>query len=255
MNILELTWSDVGGFTRAHVIDPKTTSVKAVAAAGEGVLEAHAAFQVISRERSAAQGDPERLAAEASAAARDAGREGKSIDAKKLRKKVREAEERLGELDLDWEAASENLRARAQAYLETVTHHAPALSAEAMTIADAAIMALASATEIARKSQANMTGSLSILAALAATVEVGAFIPTTPVAKKDTSDEFLANGAPAPYIEIARENLGFAIGFASRIMDDLKARVSAEEKRRKLEAEVEAAPDLGEEDDDGDDDE
>lgn len=250
MNTNKISWSDVNGYRSAHVIDPATTSVKAVAAAGQALIDAHAEFKEIDRERKASQGDPARLAQEAKVAAREAGKVGSKVDPKKLRKKVREAEERIAEIELDWETAAANLRGRHLDYLAAMEHHAPALSAEATAIADAAVLSLASASDIARKAEQRLTGSLSVMAALSAVVNGGDFVPSAPKARREGSDDFFMGGAPAPFIGEAREKLTTAIGFASRILDDLKADAKAEEKRRKLEAEVEAAPDLEDEDDD-----
>ncbi|WP_292775189.1 hypothetical protein [Microbacterium sp. UBA6741] len=253
MKTIELSWSDTNGSSRTHVIDPATTKVKAISAAGKALIEAHAEYKAIDRERTASAGDPARLEHEAKVAAREAGKAGQKVDPKKLRKKIREAEERLGEIELDWEAAAANLRGRRHDYLASVEHHAPALAAEATAIAEAAILSLASASEIARKGEANVTGSLSILAALAETVNGGDFIPKAPRARRQGSDEFMMGSAPAPYVGEARDKLTSAIGFATRILDDLKAAAKDEEKRRKLEAEIEAAPDLDDDDEDDDD--
>lgn len=249
----EYSWSDINGFRKAHFIVPESTKVTAVAKAGRALIEAHAEYREIDRERTAAQGDPARLEQEAKVAAREAGKAGKKVDPKKMRKRVAEAEARLAEIELEWEAASANLRARHHDYLAVIEHHAPALAAEATTEAEAAIMSLASASDIARKADARLTGSLSILVALRAVVDGGDFIPKPPKARKQSSDEFLMGSTPGPFIGEAREKLTTAIGFGSRILDDLKAAAKEEEKRRELEAEIEAAPDLDDEDEDDDD--
>lgn len=246
----ELSWSDINGHYRTHVIVPESTTVVAIAEAGQKLIDAHASFKDVARERSAAAGDPDRLEHEARIAAREAGRAGKAIDPKKLRKKIREAEEHLAEIELEWETGAANLRGRRHDYLAAVELHAPALSAEATSDADAAIMALASASDIARKADARLTGSLSILAALGDVTGGGDFIPKAPRARRQSSDEFLMGSSPSPYIGEAREKLTTAIGFGSRILDDLKSASKEEEKRRKLEAEIEAAPDLDDEEDD-----
>lgn len=252
MNTKEYTWSDINGHRKVHVIVPDSTKVAAVAEAGRTFIDAHAEYREIDRERTAAQGDPARLEHEARIAAREAGKAGKKVDPKKLRKKVREAEEHLAEVELEWESAAAHLRARHVDYLATIELHSPALAAEATTEAEAAILSLASASELARKADTRLTGSLSILAALSAVDNGGEFIPRSPKAKKQSSDEFLMGSTPGPFIGEAREKLTTAIGFGSRILDELKTAAKEEEKRRKLEAEIEASPDLDDDDDEED---
>lgn len=251
----ELTWSDGNGHNRVHVIDPATTEVKAIAAASQDLIDAHAEFKAISRERSAAQDDPRRLAHEAKLAAKEAGRTGKAVDPKKLRKKVREAEERLEELDLEWEAANAKLRRSRTTYLAAVEHSAPALAAEAKGAADAGILALASASQTAKRAEAQVTNSLAILAALSETKAGGDFTVKPQRARREIADDFGEGGAPGAYVGVARANLSKAIGYASRILDDLKAAEAEEAKREQLDAEVEASPDLDDDDDDEDADE
>ncbi|WP_194411414.1 hypothetical protein [Microbacterium cremeum] len=248
----ELTWSDGNGHNRVHVIDPETTEVKAIAAAGQELIEAHAEFKAINRERTAAQDDPRRLAHEAKVAAKEAGRAGKTVDTKKLRKKVREAEEHLEELDLEWEAANGKLRSRRLSYLAAVEHHVPALAAEAKGAADASILALASASQTAKRAETQVTNSLAILAALAETKAGGEFTPKPQKARREMADDFGEGGVPGVYVAIARTNLSKAIAYATRILGDLKAAEAEAAKREKFDAEVEASPDLDDDDDDTD---
>jgi hypothetical protein len=232
----QLTWTDTNGYARVHIIDPETTTVKAVAEAGEKFLEAHAQFTTIERERSAAQSDVRRRTAEAKVEAREAGTRGEKFDAKKSRKVTREKEERLAEIDLGWEAGSAALRAQSRAYAELVKHHAPALAAEAKSEADAAILSLASAAAIARRAEANVTGSLSILGGLQGVRGGEAFTPRAPKARREVADELGEGGVPGPYVGTAVAHLGTAIGLATRILDDLKAAEAEQAKRAKVEA-------------------
>ena len=248
MNIREITYTDHGGsFQRVRIITQ--TSVKAITAAGEALLEAHAEFDAIHRERLAAMNDPARFAEEARVAAVAAGASGKKVDAKKLRRKVREAEDRLGEITLEWEVAMSNLQTQRWAYSAAIEHHAPALAAEAATGAEAGIMALASAQQIARKGEAELSGSLAIMAALAATRDGGEFIPTAPRARSGGS-----GGIPGVHAQIAIDGLGQAIGYGAEILRTLTEAEKAEAKRAKLQAEADAAPDIDDEPDDDDDD-
>lgn len=248
----ELTWSNTGGYQRVHIIDPDTTKVKAIADAGRKIVEALAAFKVIDREYKAAQGDPERLAAEAKAAARKAGADGKPVEPKKLRKAIRDAEEHLAEVELEWEAAGAKLSKRREAYNAAVQHHAPALAAECKTDAEAGILSLASASQIARKADASMSGALAILGGLEAVQDHGAeFIPKAPKASRR---EFGTAGVPGVHVSIAVSELTTAIGLASTIADDMKAAEKQRKLLAKLDAETEAAPDLDDDDEEEDDD-
>jgi hypothetical protein len=249
VNIKDLTYSDhSGGHQRVHVI--VNTNVKAIAAAGEALFEAHAEFVTVNRERMAAQGDPARYAEEARIAAVEAGRAGKKVDPKKLRRKAREAEERLGDLDLEWEVAISNLQAKRWAYSAAVEHHAPALAAEARTSADAGIMALASAQQIARKGEAELSGALAIMAALGHMREDGGeFIPKAPKARSGGM-----GGVPGVYALEGIGQLSTAIVYASEIRDELDANEKAVAKRAKLEAEADAAEDIDDEPDEDDED-
>lgn len=244
MNIKDLTYTDQGGgLHRVHVITNST--VKAVAAAGDELLEAHVAFATINRERTAAQGDPARLAEDARLAAVEAGRSGGDAGAaKKLRKKAREAEERLGDLDLEWEVAFANLQAKRWAYTAAIEHHAPALAAEAKDAVDAGIMALASAQQIVRKGEGQLSGGLAIMAAVGSVREGGEFIPRAPKARSGGM-----GGVPGIYATESIGNLSTAIAYATEIRDDLEAAEKDAAKAAKLEAEADAAADDDEDDD------
>ncbi len=243
--IKDLTYTDHGGgHNRIHVI--VGSKVKAIAAAADDLMTAHAEFVTINRERTASQGDPARLAEDARLAAVEAGRTGgDAAAAKKLRKKAREAEERLGDLDLEWEVAIANLQAKRWAYGAAVEHHAPALAAEAKAEVDAGIMALASAQQIVRKGEAELSGALAIMAALGRVRDGLEFVPTPPKAKSGGM-----GGIPGIYATESVEQIAQAIRYASEIRDDLEAEEKAAEKAAKLEAEADNAPDLDDEDDD-----
>lgn len=246
--IKDLTYTSHGGMhNRVHVI--VNTKVKAIAAAGEDLFDAHAEFVTINRERSAAQGDPVRYAEDARLAAAEAGQKGgDATNAKKLRKKARAAEERLGDLDLEWEVAIANLQAKRWAYSAAVEHHAPALAAEAKAEVDAGIMALASAQQIARKGEAELSGALAIMAALGHVREGGEFAPKAPTAKSGGM-----GGIPGVYAVESIGQLAQAITYASEIRDDLEAEEEAAAKAAKLEAEADNAPDIDDEPDEDDD--
>lgn len=239
----QLTWSDTYGHTRIHVVDPDSTNVKAIAEGGRKLIEAHSSHAQISRERAAAQGDVQRRTDEALAEARAAGREGKAFDGKKSRKRTRELEERLAEIDLEWEHASAVLRAQSHAYVELVEHHAPALAAEAKGEADAAILSLASAAAIARRAEANLTGSLSVLDALQGVRQGEGFTPRQPKARREVADEFGSGGVPGPHVSGALTGLGTAIALATRILDGLKAAEMEAAKAAKAEEEADNDPD------------
>lgn len=258
MKTVELIWTDSGNRRRGHIIDPDTTKVKAVAKAGRGFIEAHAIYRDLERELSAAQGDPKRLAYEAKLAAREAGSKGEAVDSKKLRKKVREAEERLAELELEFEAAFSKFTVQRREYLDILEHHAPALAAEAQADAEASILSLATASSMARRASAEMSGALSILGGLGSVQDESAdFVPKAPKARKR---EVGVGTAPVPYVGTAVDSITTAIGLATEILDDMK---KAEKERRShdaAEAESDAltaAPDAldGETVDEGDDDE
>lgn len=234
---------------RFQLIDPEATEVKAVAEAGQALLDAHKAFKAVDRERTAAQGDPERLEAAARAAAKEAGREGRPVDVKKLRKPVAAAVEHLAEVELEWEAAASALRVQRRQYLDVIAHHAPALAAEAKSVAEASILSLASAASIARRAEGQMSSSLSLLGALAEVSRGGEFIPKQMRARKGAGDEFLQGSAPGPYVGEALDRLTKAVGFATRILDEIKAAEKQAALEAKLEAEADAAPDLDDDDD------
>jgi hypothetical protein len=255
----QLTWTDTYGFTQIQVIDPDSTKVKAVVEGGRKLMEAHAAHAQLARERTAAQGDVQRRTDEARAEARAAGRDGKPFDGKKSRKRTRELEERLAEIDLEWEHACAVLRGRSSDYLQQLEHHAPALAAEAKGEADAAILSLASASAIARRAEAGITGSLAILDALQRVQAGDGFKPRPPKARREVADEFGSGAAPGPYVGVAVEKLGTAIGLATRILDDLKAAEAEAAKAAKAEAVADNDPNeipyTDEEDENEDDDE
>lgn len=247
MKTIDLTWSNHGGHNRVYVIDPDATSVAAIAKAGRRLIDAHKAFREIDRERTAAQGDPQRLAAEASVAAQDAGRDGKPVKPKELRKKVAAAIEHLADVELEWEAASSSLHTRRREYLDALAHHAPALAAEADNSIEAALMSLAGAAATARRAEAQLSSALAVRDAVSTVQEGGDFVPKAPRAKSGGM-----GGAPGPYVGIALENITTAIGYGSEIRDELQAREKAEATRARMEAEADEAPDLDEdEDDDG----
>ncbi|WP_314855310.1 hypothetical protein [uncultured Microbacterium sp.] len=247
MHTQDLTYTSHGGMhNRVPVI--VGADVKAVTAASEALFEAHVAFVAINRERAAAQGDPVRYAEDARLAAAEAGQKGGDAgEAKKLKKKARAAEERLGDLDLEWEVAIANLQAKRFAYSAAVEHHAPALAAEARTAADAAVLSLASAAGIARKAETQLSGSLAILAALGHVRAGGEFAPVPPTARSGGM-----GGAPGLYVAEAQSNLNTAIGYATEILDDLKADEKAAAQAAKAEAEGDddSLDDLGDEDED-----
>lgn len=242
--IKDLTYSDHGGgHQRVHVI--VNTKVKAIAKAGQELLDAHAEFVAINRERTAAQGDPLRYAEDARLAATEAGAQGgDATKAKALSKKAREAEERLGDLDLEWDVAIANLQAKRFAYSAAVEHHAPALAAEAKGEVDAGIMALASAQQIARKGEAGLSGALAIMAALGHVSAGGEFVPRAPKARSGGM-----GGVPGVYALEGVGHLSTAIAYATEIRDDLEAEEKAAAKRVK----EEAAGDDDSLDDEGDD--
>lgn len=253
LHTTEINWTDGALRHKVQVIDPESTTVKAVAAAARALVEAAADHRTVSREYLAAKDDPTRLAHEATVAAREAGRDGKAVEPKKLRKKVREAEENVAELRLMHEAAASKLLAARRAYLDTVEHHAPALAAEARAEAEAGILSLATASSMARKAGAQTSGALAILAALAAVQDDAAlFEPKAPRAK---SARF-GGGVPAPHVSNAVEGLTAAIGFATEILEEMadadKKRARQDDADANLE-ELDAA-DLAPDGDDDDDD-
>lgn len=246
--IKDLTYSDHGGYQRVHVI--VGTKVKAIASAGAELFDAQAELATISRERGAAQSDPARYAEDARLAAREAGRSGGDAGgAKKLRKKAREAEERLGDLDLEWEVAVANVQAKRAAYAAAVEHHAPALAAEAKADVEAGIMSLASAQQIARTGEAELSGALAIMAALVHVRDGGEFVPKAPKAKSGGM-----GGVPGVYATESIAQLAQAIAYAAEIRDDLEAEEKAAEKRAKAEAEGDddSLDDLDQDDDETD---
>lgn len=247
--IKDLTYTSHGGMhNRVHVI--VGTKVKAIALAGEELFAAHAEFVAVNRERTAAQGDPARYAEDARLAASEAGQKGGDAGAaKKLAKKARAAEERLGDLDLEWEVAIANLQAKRFAYVAAVEHHAPALAAEAAAEVDAGIMALASAQQIIRKGEAELSGALAIMAALGHVREGGEFVPKAPKAKSGGM-----GGVPGVHALEGIGHLAEAIVFATEIRDELEADEKAAAKRAKAEAEGDddSLDALADEDDDDD---
>jgi hypothetical protein len=220
MKIQHLSYSDAIAWHQFDIIGPDTIQSPAVADLGREILEAHAAHVALSREREAAADAPQRLGDQAREAAAAAGVDGKTPDVKRILKKKREAEERLEEIDLEWTATGARLAALRTRYLDTLTHYAPALAAEARATADAAILSLASAREIARKAAGALEGALTLLGGLA-TVSDGQFTPVPPKARRDSSDDFLEGTAPIPYAQNAVEQIGVAIGWAARVLDDL----------------------------------
>lgn len=241
----QITWSSpTSGFNRLSVCIPETTKVKAVATAAAALLDAHARYSAMRREFEAVQGDPERLAAEAKVAAAQAGVSGKPVEPKKLRKKIRDAEENVAELELELEAIEAVLAAARATYAEVCHHHAPALAAEARAEADAGVLSLATASDIARRAEVSLTGALGALGGLAKVLDDGAeFAPFEPLAR---NTEFGQGGAVAPYIGIGVENLGTAVGYATQILDALTDADKARERQAKID--TEAAPDLDDDD-------
>ena len=241
MKTIEIRWNDGYGFTRLHVIDPESTEVAAVQKEGKKTLEAHKALKTIERERQAAHVAVDKADEINRAAARQAALEGLAVKPKELRKRAAADRERAAELDLEWEGVVAKMASRRGKYLEVIEHHTPALRAEAKTALDAAILSVASASQIALRAEGAMLGTLEVLGALAS----GDFTPRALVAN---SREMGEGGAPTVYLSVARENLGKAVGYASQILKDVKDA----EKVAKFEAEADDAPDIDDEPDDDD---
>lgn len=244
----QLAWDDHGNFIRIHVLDPETTSVKPVADAGRDLISAHVEHKALQREREAAQGDVQRFADDALQQAREAGAKGKTLDKKALRKKRQAALDRFEDLDLDLEASTANMRRLRDAYRATLAEHATTLASHARQEAEAALASLSSAVTVARRAGGALGASLSLMDALPRVVEGDDLMPKPVRARKGSGDEFELSASPDVHIDTAIESLGTAIGFGTRILDDLKKR----DKAARLEAEADDAPDLDEDDEDDD---
>lgn len=242
MKIDEIRWNDGYTTNRLHIIDEDSTDVAAVKKEGKKAREAHAALKVIERERLSVHAAVDASDADNRAAAREAGAGDTAVKPKELRKRSAALREQAAELDLEWEAAVAKMHSRRHKYLDVIEHHTPALRAEAKTALDSAILSVASASQIALRAEATMTGALSLLGGLAS----GNFEPRPLVAQRREMGE---GGVPMVYIDVARESLGKAVGYAAQILDEVKAA----EKAAKLEAEADDAPDIDDEPDEDDD--
>lgn len=249
MNVIQLPWSDRNNFHRAHVIDPESTTVKAVATASATFIEAHREHVANTRELEAARSAVERFAERTRIEAAEAGVIGKKADKKAIKKRRVDVTERFEDAEIDYETSSANLQRVRVEYLGILAHHAPALIAEARRDADSAILSLTSASTMARRGEAALGGSTAILAALPRVVAGEDFIPTPPKARRKAGDDTFDGGSPGVFAGLALENLGLAVGWGQRVLEDL----AVDEKVAKMQAETDAAPDLDDDDDDDDD--
>lgn len=239
----QIRYSDGYGFQTVYVVDPASTDVVAVKKAGAKVLEAHKKLREVERAQSAAHADVKAADEINRNAARKAALAGLAVKPKELRKRAAADRERAAELDLEWEGALAAMQARRLKYLEVIEHHTPALRAEAKQALDSAILSVASASQIALRAEAAMSGALSLLGGLAS----GDFTPRQLVAQRREHGE---GGAPTVYISGARGDLAKAVGYASQILQDVKDA----EKVEKLIEIADESPDIDDEPDEDDDD-
>lgn len=214
------------------IVDPETTSVKAVAKAGRALLDAVAEHHEGERRRQQAANAVMRLDDEALAEATAAGQAGKRVDHDKIRSAAVATEQRLREAELDYDASGANVTRLDAEYRATLAHHAPALLAEARGEADAAILSLTTASANIRRAEGTLAAALGLLATLPSVQEGGAFKPLPPLARRRTTDAVFEGGSPVVYAQLAGDNLGLAIGYAVRVLDDL----ADDEKARKAAA-------------------
>ncbi|CDK00711.1 hypothetical protein MIC448_320015 [Microbacterium sp. C448] len=245
-------YDNYGSRVRINYLDPATCSIAPLAAAGRALEAALGELRAASKERTDAQSDLERFGNDAREQAQQAGAAGKKLDKGKLRKKRQALAERAEDTELDYVAALANMPRAQTAYLEALAEHAPALADHAREEAKAAVASLATAVGVIRRAGASLADSLAIMGALPAVVAGDEFNPRQMKARKETSDDFVLNGAPEVHLSVARESLGTALGFAKRILDDLKKRDKA--ARLVAEADDPAADIDGEPDEDDDDD-
>ncbi|GAA1913567.1 hypothetical protein GCM10009775_02800 [Microbacterium aoyamense] len=251
LKINEIRWNDGRegySLNRLHVIDPASTDVAAVKKIAEKVTEAHVAFKKVERERQAAHVALERADEDARIAARNAAREGKPVKPKEIKKLRAAAREAVEDLDLAWEGALGGLESRRDEYIECVAHNTPALRAEGLTALDSAILSVASASQIALRAEATMTGALGLLGMLSS----GDF---TPAPMKAARREMGEAGAPAVHVDLARTELAKAVGYAAQILEQVKEAVKEAEKAARMQAEADESDDLDDENDPEDDDE
>lgn len=232
IKIHQIRYSDGYGFQTVYVIDPASTSVQAVKKAGAKVLETHKRLKEVERAQQAAHADVKAADEINKNAARKAALAGLAVKPKELRKRAAADREKAAELDLEWEGALAKMRSMRLKYLEVIEHHTPALRAEAKQALDSAILSVASASQIALRAEAAMTGALELLGGLAS----GDFTPRQLVASQREHGE---GGAPAVWVSSARESLGKAVGYAAQILEEVKAA----EKAARLEAEADDEPD------------
>lgn len=243
IKIHELRWSDGYTTNRQHVIDEASTDVAAVKKEGKKIRETFASLKAIERERDAAHLAVDKADEINRAAAREAALAGLAVKPKELRKRTVADREKAAELDLEWEGVVAKMAARRLKYLEVIEHHTPALRAEAKAALDAAILSVASASQIALRAEAAMTGALQVIGALAS----GDFTPRMPVASQREHGE---GGAPTVYISGAREDLAKAVGYAAQILQEVRDAEAVE----KLVEIADASPDIDDEPDEDDED-
>ena len=245
-HIVEKTFSDTNGYQRLHIL--AGSGVAPVEKTAQATLAAVEARLPIEREWGAAQGDPERLRAEAKVAAREAGASGKKAD-KALLKRARRAVEYLEELELDLEAAGADVRACYQRHLVAIDANAKALSKEADLAIEAGQATLAAASKMARTGTAQLVPALTIRNAINGVQDSQGFVPVQPIAR---NTEFGQGGAVEPYIGIAVDNLSTALGYSAQIVEQLKADAKRAASMHEIDDDL-VGPFIHDEDDEDDD--
>lgn len=248
MKILDKRFNDGYSTLRVYVIDPDSTEVAAVKKESKKLIEAHAALNDAERVRDAAKREADDAADAARRAARAAGEAEKPLKKGEVRKAATAAREEYEDVLLDWEAAVARMQKRRLSYLEVLEHHTPALRAEGKAALDAAILSLASASQMALRTEAALSGALELLGLLASPDHF-------PVALRAERRQVTASGspeagAPVVHVGLARAELSKAVGYAMQVLDSVKAA----EKVARLEKEADESPDITDESDDDDDD-
>lgn len=247
--ITQYRYSDRNGTKVTHVAEG--TKVGPVAEAGRAFVADFAEFKKRQEEFREAEAEPARLRAEATEAARTGA---SAADAKKILKKARAAQDALEELEIDYAVAEAKVGASRLAYFATVEQHEAELQAEAKAAAEAAVLTLSAAAKMTRDGSAALAAALATMNGLRGVRGGDEFVPKSPRAKKEGSDEFALNGVPEVHAEVGRKSIGTAIDMAQRILRDFAAEAKARAIVEGLEAEADEAPDVDLYEDDEDDD-
>lgn len=186
--------------------EPSRIAVPAVREAVEKFAKRAAQHREASAALATADGAVERVRAAIAAEAADAAEDGGSVPAKKLVKKLREAQDALDEARITFEGRDTALRKAHANVRDVIRHHTPAWRAASLDAVDAAVLRVTSAREMLRKAGADLDEALSVLGMLNR-IPLDGIPAVIPI---DNS---------AAYVSEALDRIGSAIGSALDSLD------------------------------------